>query len=165
MPTPADSENIIEMMKDRLDGYAIFGKKMYILSENEVEKVRLFVSVYPEYIETSILNDENATLDNPKDDVVGLPRIFHQIMMHRCVIAWKGMQDKPIPLSAVEKQYNGDIMTVIKNLEMLDTNKKYRMRKHRLKSVYGTGDNWNMDSAEQQYEMCLVDGDGVYLTI
>lgn len=65
MPTIADAE----LVAVNTDGYAIFGRKMYLLTNNEIEKIRIYAQMYPDFVEASIFKNE-ATLEKPEKNKV-----------------------------------------------------------------------------------------------
>lgn len=64
MPTLADEEFLSAYMNGRRPGYAIFGRKLWVLSSDEVEHIRIYAQAYPDTIEADIFTTE-ATLDAP----------------------------------------------------------------------------------------------------
>lgn len=155
-----DAELVSVSMEGRADGYAIFGRKIYVLSSDEVEKVKIYAQMYPDFIDKNIFNDDNATIEKPWNNIVWLPRIWHRLLKNRMAIAWKESRDKPIPLSTYERDMAGDLQVAMKVAGVVSTQRIYRMRKHRLEDVYEDSKS-TLDNTER----LLVDGDGVYLVI
>ncbi len=51
-------------MENRKAGFAIFGRTMYMLANEDIETIRVYAQMYPDYIESDIFNTEH-TLEKP----------------------------------------------------------------------------------------------------
>lgn len=65
MPTLADVDLLAVIMNDKPAGYTIFGRKIFLLSKENVDSIRIYAQMYPDYVEKEIFDNEDATLEKP----------------------------------------------------------------------------------------------------
>lgn len=160
VPTLADADFLSVYMENRKAGFAIFGRTLYVLASEDIETIRLYAQMYPDYIEADIFETEH-TLEKPWNKA-GLPRIWHRLLKNRMAIAWKESRDKPIPLTGGEQQMAGDIQTAMRVAGVVSTSRIYKFWKRKLEDVYEVEQYYNPTS---NTEALLTDTTGIFLMI
>jgi len=104
--------------------YDLFRGSIWIYTgtiDAEVENgIKLYGFVYP----TDVDDMTNETdLAVPSSTGSAIPQAFHDLWLDACVIEWKSMHDKPIPLTDREMLYQANLDMAVKQLR--GTNKDY----------------------------------------
>lgn len=81
--------------------------------------VRIVASVWPEDFGAS-LNGSSELSNPPSTTTFGFPRQFHELLARRVSIMWKQLRPKPIPLSALELNYERDLQKQLDAISMDD---------------------------------------------
>lgn len=108
---PTDENSIKAYFAGKDAGYFIHGDEVYILNDSDIEDVtnglRMWITAFPGDI-TSM----GATTDMsqaPDELHTGFPKTLHELLARRIIIEYKTSQEKPVPLTESEVNYEKDL--------------------------------------------------------
>lgn len=105
-----DESSIKAYFADKQAGFFIHGDEVYILNDSDISDItnglRMWVTAFPGDIESM-----GATTDMsqaPDELHTGFPKTLHELLARRIIIEYKTSQEKPIPLTESELNYEKD---------------------------------------------------------
>jgi hypothetical protein len=116
--TTSESD-ILAAMAGKDPGFIIFGGEIIILSDTAIiavaDGLRMWAMLYPaDFTSMTATTDISARPTTTSD---GFPRQFHELLARRVIIEYKQSQDKPIPLTDTELNYDNDLSTAISSIK------------------------------------------------
>lgn len=80
---------------------------------------RIWAHIYPADL-TTLTGTANDLSKDPSTTSFGFPRQFHELLARRVGIEYKCSKNKPIPLSAIEKNYENDLAVQLNAISSVD---------------------------------------------
>ena len=101
--------------------HTIRRRSLFILSGSIIAVTaggRLWTHIFP--ADLANMTDTTGLEVDPSSTTFGFPRQFHELLARRVVIEYKSRQPKPIPLSAMEKNYANDLKLQLDAISHVD---------------------------------------------
>ena len=102
--------------------YTIRRRALFILSgtiTNVTAGGRIWTYVFPATL-ANLTDNTNGLEVDPSTTTFGFPRQLQELLARRVAIEWKGAQPKPLPLNAMEVNYERDLKSVLDSMTPID---------------------------------------------
>ena len=121
-----DEDSIVDFFSDYGDeynpGYFIFGKEIIILNDSAIidvtDGLKMWAILYPTKIAALTGIDDMSI--RPTATSIGFPKQLHKLWAKKVIIEWKESQDKPVPLTEEERNYDKDLKEALDSIKNLN---------------------------------------------
>jgi hypothetical protein len=114
-----EEAQILTGMAGKKPGFVIYGGEIYIMSDSAITDVtdglKLWYRLYP--VDISDLTSTTDMSVRPSTTSDGFPRQLHKLLATKIIISYKESQEKPIPLTESEKNFENDLEKAINSLK------------------------------------------------
>lgn len=122
---PTDETDIRNYFTSLRPMYDITRRALVIYSGDAIIDVDDGLILYaPQY--PADITDLTSVVDmvtDPSTTSFGIPTPFHELIARRASIMWKSAQEKPIPLSDLEKAYPNDLQLALNSIKGMNTDR------------------------------------------
>ena len=115
-----DEESIQGKYSNTTPVYMLRGGSIFLLTGSAIEAapdgLSLWSKIYPSPFTASLFTFPGDLSNAPTDTSVGIPRALHIPILLRTSILWKQNQDRPVPLTQAEENWQQTLGKAIGNM-------------------------------------------------